>query len=99
MNSSSADDDASIFEVSGSMAFFSRLTADLLLDKTENADLRTSRFFPATASIHELQLDEGTYTLQIHYYGAGNKLLHSDERTEVHLEAGRLNVIESAYLN
>jgi hypothetical protein len=80
-------------------AFFTRLAADLLIDTTENADLRTSRFFPATASIREIHLEEGTYDIQINYYNHNNHLLHTDERTEVHLEADHLNVIESSYLN
>jgi hypothetical protein len=83
----------------GGTAFLSRLVADLMVDQTENADLRVSRFFPAEASIREIHLDEGIYDIQINYYGAGGALLHSDERTGVRLEAGRLNVLESAYLN
>ncbi|HSR88067.1 MAG TPA: hypothetical protein VLL07_03860, partial [Pontiella sp.] len=80
-------------------AFLSRLIADLMVDQTENADLRVSRFFPAEACIREIHLDEGVYDIQINYYGATGALLHSDERSGVHLEAGRLNVLESAYLN
>lgn len=83
----------------GGMSFFTRLAADLLVDSTENADLRVSRFFPAEAAIREIHLDEGTYTITIKYYTTGGKLLHADERAGVRLEAGRLNVIESAYLN
>jgi hypothetical protein len=80
-------------------AFFTRLFADLAVDQTENADLRVSRFFPAEASIREIHLDEGVYDIRINYYGATGALLHTDERTGVRLEAGRLNVLESAYLN
>jgi hypothetical protein len=80
-------------------AFFTRLFADLAVDQTENADLRVSRFFPAEASIREIHLEEGVYDIRINYYGATGALLHTDERTGVRLEAGRLNVLESAYLN
>jgi hypothetical protein len=83
----------------GGTAFFSRILTDLVVDQTENADLRVSRFFPAQASIREIHLDEGVYDIQINYYGAGGTLLHTDERTGVRLEAGQLNVLESAYLN
>jgi hypothetical protein len=82
----------------GGTAFFSRILTDLVVDQTENADLRVSRFFPALASIREIHLDEGIYDIRINYYDGG-KLLHIDERTGVRLEAGRLNVLESAYLN
>jgi hypothetical protein len=81
------------------MAFFTRLAADLMVDTTENADLRVSRFFPAEAAIREMHLKEGTYDININYYGTGNTLLHTDKHPGVLLEAGRLNVLESAYLN
>ncbi len=79
--------------------FITRIAADLLVDQTENADLRMSRFFPAEAAIRELHLDEGTYDIHINYYGAGGRRLHTDERNGVRLEAGHLNVLESVYLN
>ena len=81
------------------IAFFARLAADLMVDTTENADLRLSRFFPAEAAIREIHLAEGRYDIRIHYYSPGNTLLYTDERTGVNIEAGRLNVLESAYLN
>jgi hypothetical protein len=83
----------------GGMAFFTRIAADLMVDQTENADLRMSRFFPAEAAIRELHLEEGTYNIKINYYSANGALLHTDARTGVHLEADKLNVLESAYLN
>ena len=83
----------------GGMAFFTRLAADMLVDSTENADLRLSRFFPAEAAVRELHLDEGTYDVRIKYYTSGGKLLHIDERIGVDIKANRLNVLESSYLN
>jgi hypothetical protein len=83
----------------GGVAFFTRIAADLLVDTTENADLRVSRFFPAEAAIREIHLDEGVYDIRINYYGTGNRLLLTDERTGVKVEANRLNVLESSYLN
>lgn len=82
-----------------SVAFFTRLAADLAIDQTENADLRASRFFPAEASVRELHLDEGTYDIRINYYGTKGSLLYTDERTGIYVAADHLNVIESAYLN
>jgi len=80
-------------------AFFTRLAADLMVDQTENADLRVSRFFPAEAAIREIHLDEGTYDININYYGIKGTLLHTDKRTGVYIAADHLNVLESAYLN
>jgi hypothetical protein len=81
------------------IAFFTRLAADLMVDQTENADLRLSRFFPANASFGEIHLKEGTYDITVNYYRAGGALLHTDERSGVVVESGRLNVLESSYLN
>ncbi len=83
----------------GGMAFFTRLAADLMVDQTENADLRVSRFFPAKASIAEIHLDEGSYDIAINYYGRGGNLLRSDMRTGVRVVAGELHLLESALLN
>lgn len=80
-------------------AFFTRLAADLMVDATENADLRVSRFFPAEAAVAEIHLDAGRYNVRIRYYGKGGKLLHTDLRSALPVESGRLNVIQSAYLN
>jgi len=81
------------------MAFFTRLAATALVNKTENADLRMSRFFPAEAAIEEIHLDEGVYDITINYYSMNNALLHSDAKTGISLKAGKLNVVESSYLN
>lgn len=83
----------------GGMAFFARLAADLLVDSTEHADLRISRFFPAEVAVYEVHLLAGTYAVTIQYYNAAGQLLYADKRTEVEVVADRLNVLESAYLN
>jgi len=83
----------------GGVAFFTRIAADLLVDSTENADLRVSRFFPAKASVREIHLYEGVYNIKINYYGTSGRLLYTDERPSFQVEANRLNVLESTYLN
>jgi len=81
------------------MAFLTRIATTAMVSTTENADMRVSRFFPAEAAIGEIHLDEGTYTISVNYYSAAGTLLHTDHRTDVSIEAGKLNVLESAYLN
>ncbi|MEE9367407.1 MAG: hypothetical protein V3V05_00940 [Pontiella sp.] len=83
----------------GGMAFFTRLAADLAVDQTENADLRISRFFPAESAICELHLDEGIYDIKINYYATGGSLIHTDERPGVSIVSGKINMLESSYLN
>ncbi|VGO12188.1 hypothetical protein PDESU_00739 [Pontiella desulfatans] len=83
----------------GGMAFLTRLATTVVVSQTENADLRMSRFFPAESAIREIHLDEGIYDIKVNYYSANGALLHSDNRPGVHVEAGKLNLVESSYLN
>jgi len=86
-------------EMDSTMAFITRIAADLMIDQTENADLRVSRFFPGEAAISELHLDAGTYDIQINYYSTRGTLLHTDQRHGISIKSGQLNILESAYLN
>ncbi|PIE04345.1 MAG: hypothetical protein CSA76_04730 [Spirochaetales bacterium] len=70
---------------------------DVTVDLTENADLRTSRFFPAFAYGIDLNVPAGTYPFRIDYYGNG-RLLFQDNRGMVNLKAEGLNLFESSYL-
>ena len=81
------------------LAFLTRFATDAVVDQTENADLRVSRFFPAEAAIREIQLEPGTYIIRINYHDFDGAVLYADERAGVQVEANRLNVLESAYLN
>lgn len=74
------------------------LLAGAGISATENADLRISRFFPARASIAEVDLKPGTHRIEFEYYGLGGMLLHTDATT-VQVREKRLNLIESFYLN
>lgn len=80
-------------------AALTRLSLGLLLDQTENADLRTARFFPAHASIAEIILPAGTHTLQFQYFAPDGRLLHTDPPRTLHLQPNQLNLQQSAYLN
>lgn len=83
----------------GGMAFFTRLAADVMVDQTENADLRLSRYFPANAAISELHIEEGIYDIRINYYSSSGSLIHTDEHSQFYIKTDQLNVLESAYLN
>lgn len=81
------------------LAFFTRLATTALVNKTENADLRMSRFFPANAYIEEIHLNEGVYDVLVNYYSASGSLLHTDSNAGINITAGKINLIESSYLN
>ena len=80
-------------------AFLTRMAATALVNQTENADLRMSRFFPAEAAIGEIHLNEGVYDITVNYYSANNALLHSDIKYGIAINAGKINMVESSYLN
>ena len=81
-----------------SQSLLTGLLAGVGISITENADLRISRFFPARASIAEIDLAPGTHQIEFEYYGDGNILLHTDTQT-VQIRENGLNLIESFYLN
>ena len=80
-------------------ATLTRLAVGTLLSQTEQADLRTARFFPATTSIGELILPTGTHTLQFHYYTADGRLLRSDPPRTLNLQPNQLHLEQAVYLN
>ncbi|MCD4819742.1 MAG: hypothetical protein K8S23_13740 [Candidatus Cloacimonetes bacterium] len=81
------------------LGFAARMATDLAMDATENADLRISRYFPSIALTEEFLIESGIHTVKIEYYGINNTLLHIDEKTDVEVIQGKLNLMESFYLN
>ncbi|MDC7235492.1 MAG: hypothetical protein PQJ58_19845 [Spirochaetales bacterium] len=73
------------------------IAADVAVDATENADLRISQYFPAYAHGVDFDLPPGEHHISIEYY-KDNKLVYSDDRGMMQLEAGELNFIESYVL-
>jgi len=81
-----------------SQGLLTGLLAGFGVSITENADLRISRFFPARASIAEMDLRPGTHRIAFEYYDAGGMLLFKDIRN-IDIQRSGLNLIESFYLN
>jgi hypothetical protein len=71
------------------------LGTSLAVSATEQADLRMSYFFPATAFVTETKLTPGIHKVEIRYYKNGNYLYHDVK--EINLKAGKLNLIKSFY--
>jgi uncharacterized protein len=86
-------------DMDSNVAFFTRILTDIAVDSTENADRRISRFFPARASVAELHLNEGTYSIRVNYYSRSGTLLYTDLHSSVTIKADQLNILQSAYLN
>jgi hypothetical protein len=79
---------------SSALGLLSGLVFDAINAATENADTRCCFFLPAFSSIAEVELDPGVYDVNIEYYNEGVcKLI--DNRKNVSVEKGRLNLLES----
>ncbi len=81
------------------LGFAARMATDLVMDATENADLRVSRYFPSIALSGEFLVEPGIHTVKIEYYGLNNTILYVDEKVDVEIVHDKLNLVESFYLN
>lgn len=76
-----------------------RAITSAVVDASENADLRLSRYFPAEALVGECEVEPGAYHLVVRYYSADGTLLHSDDKGLVTAKTDSLNLYESFFLN
>lgn len=82
----------------GIFGSLTRAITSKLVDMTENADLRISRYFPAFAFIGEVELTPGSHTIQINYYDKYDRLIYYDT-IDKNVRLNKLNLIESFYVN
>ncbi len=80
---------AALFSVAG---LFSRAYTEAV----ERADVRTSRYFPATASVCGITVNEGLYNVTVDFY-SGNRIVFS-ETQQIDVQKNALNLIESTCL-
>ncbi len=90
--SDSADDD----NVS---MFFSlmQVVSAVTTEATERADVRVSRYFPATASVAGLTVPPGDYTVSVSYKNKEGKIISQDEFS-VAVKTSSINLVESVCL-
>ncbi|MDA3813271.1 MAG: hypothetical protein PF570_03365 [Candidatus Cloacimonetes bacterium] len=81
------------------LGFAARLATDAIVDATENADLRISRFFPAKTSITEIEVTKGIYNIKVRYYSKNGSVLFVDDLGDKNISKSGLNLFESFYLN
>ena len=84
---------------SGLFGDLTRTLTSEIVGLTENADLRISHYFPSLALIGVLELEEGSYDIQINYKDSYGRIIYSDfyQNQEVRKGSGK-NLIESIYL-
>ena len=66
---------------------------------TEKADIRTSRYFPASASVGGISLDPGTYLVMVRYLDYSGRTISVEEFPGVKVQPDTLNLLESVCLN
>lgn len=72
---------------------------DMAVAATENADLRVGQFFPAVAAIGEIEVPAGEHRATVVYFDKAGKRLYQDELGTVQVRPGKLNLLQSYYLN
>lgn len=74
------------------------LSVDMVVDATENPDLRVCSALPRYCYSGEINLKPGVYQIQVLYYGYDNTLLYQETFSDFPVRRG-LNLLETFYLN
>jgi hypothetical protein len=72
---------------------------DMVVDATENPDLRCWRTMPGKCFIGEFELSEGEHTIEIRYYNQDHILIKNQQFPGLVIGYGKLNLLESICLN
>jgi hypothetical protein len=72
---------------------------DMAVAATENADLRVGQFFPAIAAVSEVEVPVGKHRVTVVYFNKAGTRLYQDELGTVEMQPGKLNLLQSYYLN
>ncbi len=79
-------------------AFLAKVAVDIAVDLTENADLRTSMFFPANAMASPLVVEPGFHDIKIIYLDANGSEVHSEIYKDMDIRKDQMSLIETYYL-
>jgi hypothetical protein len=71
--------------------------ADVAVDATENADLRSSQYFPAFDYTLDIMIPPGEHAVMVEYY-KDSTLIFRDNRGVMNLQTEELNLVESFVL-
>ena len=76
------------------LSIFSILT-QIYAEASEQADLRISRYFPAKAHVAGINLEPGTYSFTVNYYGRSAKPIAVERRNNIVVTENALNLVET----
>jgi len=82
-------------ELVGILAFAGGIAADLLVDASEQADLRTARYFPGQAYVGELAVEPGEHTVTVEYFSRAGALLYQEFFPRKNYLENGLNLVSS----
>ncbi|MCL2209693.1 MAG: hypothetical protein FWC19_05685 [Treponema sp.] len=77
--------------------FLAAFAARIIMDSSESADTRMSRYLPGRSHIGGINLDPGTYDVYINYYHI-NELVSGEEYKNVIVKETGLNLLQSVNL-
>ncbi|MGL4987061.1 MAG: hypothetical protein ACRC5H_08005 [Treponemataceae bacterium] len=89
--SSAVVEDSSISRVLSLISFATKITNIA----TENADIRSTNFFPAHAYVQGITLDEGIYDIDLLFKNANKHVIFEKNFRAVEIKAGKLNLLEA----
>jgi uncharacterized protein len=77
------------------LSFAGGVAADVVVDNSEQADLRCDRYFPGQARVGEFLVDPGEHDVSVDYYGFGGNLLYRETFPRRNYAKSGLNVLAS----
>ena len=80
------------------LAAVAKFATDIVVDSTENADLRIARFFPAKAYVGEIEVEPGIHDITVEFVGSHGTVLFVEEYPQFDIQLGGLNLVKSCYL-
>ncbi len=84
-------------DAAGWAALFN-VAANVFTEISEQADIRSSRYFPASVWIGGLNLDKGLYTVEVIWYDAYNRIIHKEIKENVSVKSNNVNLVEAVCL-
>jgi len=82
-----SDDNKGLFALLG-------IGSQILAEAGEKADLRIARYFPARAYVGAINLNPGTYSFTVTFYGQGKKVITEQRYEDIIVYANVLNLKE-----
>ena len=76
----------------------SAIGSRLLVEASEGADIRMSRYLPNKVYVGNITLAQGTYDVTINYY-AGNRLVNSESHRDVEIKRNTVNLLNTVNLD